>query len=547
MSLDHQPDATPAEPRGEDVGEIRENDGWFRLIVDSSIEGVWTIDARGRTTFVNAAMAAMIGTTPDAMVGTMPADYVPPRLQERADPSDPSLEPIGDASSRRKRMLRRVDGVEVPVLASATPLYANGRDLEPTGSLILITDLRELAEAEDHIRRQADKAGSHAAQQGAAARLSQAALRDTPLTDLLDEAVQTIAEILAVDLVEVLLFDDLDPDQLRLEAASGFPDDLVGTMVVPRRGSMAGETLDGPGVAIWDAATDPDAHPRSVDLRGRGIASAVTVMIAGTDRAFGVLGVMSRSRRHFDADDTLFLQTMANVITAAIVRDRTELILAEVEEAERRRISEAIHDDPLQVMAAVALRLETLQRELHDPEIIAKVSRLVADTRLATTRLRTLTFDLFPEDLGDGLEPALRRLLDETGGDAGFAHDLEVDLSAEPPIGVRRALYRNAQEAIINIRKHAQARHVSVQLGDDGDGTRIRIVDDGIGIWDVEAKGMVRGHLGIKGMRDRTMRWGGRVTVTAGASGGTEVEFWMPHADGGHSPVVGVGLPRAAG
>jgi signal transduction histidine kinase len=377
------------------------------------------------------------------------------------------------------------------------------------------------------------------AEQAAAARLSQKALRDTSLAELLDDATFTLADTLAVEQSTVLLFDDDESDRLVLVAGYGDIAARVGSLRVPTVGSVGGLALTRREPVTCHASIDGYRFPGSRHLMASGIESTIAVAIEGPDHAFGVLGAHSLGWREFNRDDELFVQTVANVVGAAILRDRTELALIEAEEAERRRIAEAVHDDTLQVMIAIALRLETLGREAGDERFRETIRDLVTDTRGAATRLRSLAFDLFPEDLAVGLEVVVRRLLEESSRDGGFAFDLAVDLSRPPPDVAARTIYRNTQEAIVNIRKHARAASVGVVLRSDRDGTTVRIVDDGVGISPRAAAAGVRGHLGIKGLRDRTIRCGGRVHIgpgpTRGAAGGerrggTTVEFWIPDA-----------------
>jgi signal transduction histidine kinase len=366
------------------------------------------------------------------------------------------------------------------------------------------------------------------AEQAAAARLSQKALRDTTLAELLEDATFTLADTLGVDEATVLLFGDDESDLLELVAGYGEIAHRVGQIQEPAVGSIGGLALTRREPVTCHASRDRHRFPGSGHLFEAGVESTLAVAIEGPEHAFGVLGAHSRGRREFTRDDELFVQTVANVVGAAILRDRAELALVEAEEAERRRIAEAVHDDTLQVMIAVALRLETLERQTADPEGKARIHELVTDTRGAATRLRSLAFDLFPEDLAAGLEVVLGRLLDDASQLCGFAVAMDVDLPHPPPKAASRTIYRNAQEAIVNIRKHARAATVRLDLWRDGDGTSVRIADDGVGISPRAAAVGVRGHLGIKGLRDRTVRCGGRVYIGPRPEGGTIVEFWVP-------------------
>lgn len=365
------------------------------------------------------------------------------------------------------------------------------------------------------------------AEQAAAARLSQKALMGTPLRDLLDDVTATLADTLGIEQSAVLLFADDEPAALKLVAAHGELTDHVGTLRVPTLSSIAGQALARREPVVCHTGVDGYRYPGSRHLFGSGVESSLVVAMDGPDHALGAVGVYSRSRREFTRDDELFVQTVANVVGTALVRDRAQAALVEAEEAERRRIAEAVHDDTLQVMIAVALSLETLERETLDPTQRARLHELVRDTREAAGRLRSLAFDLFPEDLGAGLEVALRTLVGGIAAGAGLEAALEVALDHPVPTAAARTIFRNTQEALVNVRKHARAGHVRVVARTEGAGTLVQVVDDGIGISTAAVAG-VPGHLGIRGLHDRTGRAGGHVRIAPGPGGGTTVTFWVP-------------------
>jgi signal transduction histidine kinase len=390
--------------------------------------------------------------------------------------------------------------------------------------------------ASDRVRTVLDTSTSidarrrRAAEAAAAARLSQMALRDTSLAELLEDAAFTLADTLGVQEATILLFDESDPDMMVLAAGYGRSADWVGRLRVSTVGSVGGLALARREPVTAHTSVDRYRFPGSRHLFESGVESSIVVAIEGPEHAFGVVAAHSLPWRDFTRDDELFVQTVANVVGAAILRDRAELTLIEAEEAERRRIAEAVHDDTLQVMIAVALRLETLEREAADEGLKGRIHELVSDTREAATRLRSLAFDLFPEDLGSGLEAVIGRLLAEAAVECGFTWGLESGLDTAPPQAAARTIYRNAQEAIVNVRKHAHAGDVRVRLWREDEGTGVRIADDGIGISPRVAATGVRGHLGIRGLRDRALRCGGRLHIAPGPDGGTVVEFWIPDA-----------------
>jgi GAF domain-containing protein len=89
-------------------------------------------------------------------------------------------------------------------------------------------------------------------------------------------------------------------------------------------------------------------------LREHGVVSGMTVVIAGRERPFGVLGAHTQSLRTFSEDDVNFLQAVANVLAMAIERKETEERLEEVREAVRSRIARDLHDQALQYLAGAS-------------------------------------------------------------------------------------------------------------------------------------------------------------------------------------------------
>jgi len=198
-------------------------------------------------------------------------------------------------------------------------------------------------------------------------------------------------------------------------------------------------------------------------------------------------------------------------------------------EEERRRISGDIHDDSVQVMSAVGLRLDVLERQVRDDQQRAAVRQLQDTVRMAVDRLRRLMFELRPPVLDrEGLVPALRRYLERAKGETGLEYRLENLLVEEPPVETRLPLYRIVQEAVTNVRKHARASSVVVSLVERDGGTLVRVADDGSGF--VLENGPTPGHLGLSAMREHAEMIRGRCSVRSTPGAGTTVEVWVPGA-----------------
>lgn len=209
-------------------------------------------------------------------------------------------------------------------------------------------------------------------------------------------------------------------------------------------------------------------------------------------------------------------------------RQRLLARLDRAQEEERKRIALDIHDDTLQVIAAVGMRLDALRRKISDPGQLGMLTRLQKDVALSMARLRRLVFELRPPVLQrDGLAAALRNYLEETCREAGLGYRMEIHLKDEPLPEPRNVLYRITQEALTNVWKHARANHVEILLEERDGGVLVRVEDDGVGIT-AETNGSPPGHLGMVAMRERAELAGGWSRVTSDPGGGTVVEVWVP-------------------
>jgi signal transduction histidine kinase len=189
---------------------------------------------------------------------------------------------------------------------------------------------------------------------------------------------------------------------------------------------------------------------------------------------------------------------------------------------ERGRLARDMHDVLAHSLSALALQLEgtrLLARDRDaDPEVIAGLERAhrlaaggLAEARQAIAALR-----------GDAL-PGPERLHDLAEAFGANAHLTVVGEPRETSSEARLALYRTAQEALTNVRRHSAADRVEIRLEYADDGTRLRVQDFGPG-----APIMVGGSgYGLTGMRERAELLGG--TLDAGPTGdGFKVELWLP-------------------
>lgn len=214
-------------------------------------------------------------------------------------------------------------------------------------------------------------------------------------------------------------------------------------------------------------------------------------------------------------------------------RQRLFSYLVTAQEEERARIAADVHDDSLQALAAVKMRLEMLIDSLDD-EQRRRLERVEADLDAASQRLRRLLFRLRPSALDhDTLGHAVEELLVQTctGRLEATVRDR---LATSPVAGAKVVVYRIVQEAVANVLKHAHAAHLEIHLDDHDGGLLVTVHDDGIGFDYEEARrSQLPGHLGLSTMRERAEVAGGWLSVETAPGKGTVVGFWVPRGSEG--------------
>lgn len=210
-------------------------------------------------------------------------------------------------------------------------------------------------------------------------------------------------------------------------------------------------------------------------------------------------------------------------------RQRRSLLaqLVRAQEEERARIAADIHDDTIQNLAAVRLRIDLARSKARDPELLAELGKLQETVEESWGRLRRLLFELRPPLLDQqGLVAALRADLERLREATGVRATLEGGLEQEPPPQTRIIVYRIAKEALTNVRKHARASRVEVRLETTRGGVGVQITDDGVGFEDRNNSGT--GHIGLISMRERAELARGLWTLESAPGAGTTVRFWIP-------------------
>jgi PAS domain S-box-containing protein len=248
----------------------------------------------------------------------------------------------------------------------------------------------------------------------------------------------------------------------------------------------------------------------------------------GSLRGFALVTRDVTERRN--ADEAIH-STVEALQEVDLERRRLLSSLVRAQEEERQRVAADIHDDTVQVMSAVAMRLDLLERRVTDPDLNHMVSDSAAVVHAAIERLRRLIFALRPPALDDeGLVAAIAAYVAEQETVPGRPRvRIEGRLTREPGHDVRVLAYRIVQEALSNAYRHSDASEVHVLLRHSKDGfVLIRVTDDGRGFAMNDGSHSGGGHIGLAAMREHAQVAGGRCVVQSAPGKGTTVDVWVP-------------------
>ena len=226
--------------------------------------------------------------------------------------------------------------------------------------------------------------------------------------------------------------------------------------------------------------------------------------------------------------------------TISVVRDITERREAEktLQELavleERNRLARELHDSLAQGLTGIIWQLNVAERTLDvgEAQALESINKARGLAKESLQEVRRSVWDLRSGPLqGLSLAEALRQETDKAASAGGF--QLSFDVSGQErvlPTGIEASIFRICQEALTNIRKHAQATQVDVVLIYEEPSVKLCVRDDGVG-FDVDspitADEETRGF-GLISMRERARLLGGQLSVKSEPGQGTSVEAILP-------------------
>ncbi len=378
--------------------------------------------------------------------------------------------------------------------------------------------------------------------------ITDSALQSLALDDLLQELLTRVRGALRADYASVAMI-DAKRQELYIRAVSGRSDPRVQAVRAPLGHGVSGKIAAEGQPRIVDDLDEVDlsriAGMTPTEIRSK-VRSVIGVPLRVGGKVVGVVTAASPEPHHFNDDNLKLLLVVADRAAPAI--ERAHLIetvragqarlkalsarLLSAQEEERRRIAVELHDELGQVLTAVKIQLQKVAQRT-DAQSQTGLREAIQSVDRAIERVRDLALDLRPAMLDDlGLLTALRwyahRFARDTRIDVHFAADGVPRL--EPLL--ETVCFRVVQEALTNVMRHAEARHVWVELSAGAGEIGLTIRDDGVGFDVTAARQRAVGGIsvGILGMEERVSSLGGEFEVQSTPGTGTRLSARFPMA-----------------
>ena len=313
-------------------------------------------------------------------------------------------------------------------------------------------------------------------------------------------------------------------DQAWLEVKHRLGKPLAAVEPVPVDGSLAGRVMrQGEPVVLNDPAPLERAQ---VYQWPSGLSALLAVPLHVNGGVIGVLDVVNKAGG-FTADDVSVMSIFATQAAMAIEHARLQQQAEQLAVlAERQRLARELHDSVTQSLYSVTLyaNAAVLALAAGKHEVTAGYLQELQETAQEGMRdMRLLIFQLHPPVLEtEGLVAALQARLAAVEGRAGLQPEFRVEGERRLPIAIEGELYWIAQEALNNVRKHAAAQHVTVQLHFTAATVALEVRDDGIGFDPEVVPAEARG--GMRTIAERSARIGGKLTYASTPGQGTLVK-----------------------
>lgn len=362
--------------------------------------------------------------------------------------------------------------------------------------------------------------------------ISEALNASTDVQQALERSLGLVAELLGLETGWVWLL-DRKTEQFYCAAARNLPPYLREPVRMSHGechciGAFTDGDLTPKNINVLECSRLRPAVERNDTEATRGLAYHASIPLYFQDKPLGIMNITGPAWRRLSPAELQLLSTIAYQVGVAVERARMAEGRARLARAEERaRIAREIHDTLAQRLTGIALQLEGAGRHLEsDPARARKrLERALAAAREGLEEARRSVLNLRADPLdGKTLQEALGALTRAFTSETGVRVRRQVGLEGDLPPGTEAEVYRIVEEALTNVRRHAEATEVRLELR-AGKSLGLLVRDDGRG-FDPDA--VPEQRYGLMGMRERAELLDGHLRIRSVPGRGTVVALRAP-------------------
>jgi PAS domain S-box-containing protein len=507
----------------------------------AAIDPMLVVDDGQRIVDVNPALCELLAYSPAEIRGRKLAEVIAPRQRDLVDRAWARMMLAG--GGRAEWLAQDRDGALVEIEVSAAVNVADGTHL------FVARDVTEQKRVEAEALRRAE-------QQEAVANIGRVALTDVGARAMMQLAAEELARVLAIELVGAFELQSSGGD-LVLRAGVGWAAGTIGDDTISKTGSVGRFVIDSDEPVLVDDLEREVRFTVPPLLRAHGVVSGLSVGVEGGERPFGVLGAYTREAREFSADDIHFVRSVANLLGAALARERVRRLETQLEQSRRLEsigqlaggIAHDFNNLLGVIMSYATFALEELEPEsqLHGDisevvtaaehgaeltkQLLLFASRQIVDVRAVDpNEVARNTSAILGRALGPGIE--LRCDLAERIRPVQVGHGQLEQVVMNLAMNARDAMPDGGKLVIeTSLLEHPAGARVRLRVSDTGTGMTEEVASQAFQpFFTTKDRGQGTG-LGMATVYGIVQAAGGEVRIDSAPGQGTTIEVELPASD----------------
>ncbi|MFT3851010.1 MAG: histidine kinase [Propionivibrio sp.] len=353
--------------------------------------------------------------------------------------------------------------------------------------------------------------------------------KTTVVEELAQGFARSVARIARADGVAVRWSDPGNRRYVML-AAQGMPQTLVDAeQCIDKGGCFCGNGAAESGLEVIPIRDDSPASPLSCARAG--FKTVVSIPVRLHDRLMGEVDLFFNARAHPTPALRSLLDALASHLASAMENLRLNALEKETAVSQERiYLARELHDSIAQSLAFIKIQVQLMRDAMRggDPDAMrAILDEIDAGVRESYGDVRELLVHFRTRANSEDIEPALATTLRKFEHQSGVATSLAIEGQGMPLFpDVQIQVLHVIQEALSNVRKHAQASHVSLKVQQQP-AWRFEVHDDGVG-FDLDEDRPDETHVGLRIMRERAQTIGARLDIVSARGRGSSVTLTLP-------------------